>query len=340
MKPLSREDFRSQVLKRDSYKCVVCGTPAVDAHHILDRKLWPADSCGNFLDNGSSVCESCHFKAEQTLISCEELRDLAQIKEACLPPHLDPSGRYDKWGNPFLDSKSSRRTPGELFYEESVQSILAPVLMDFTFVVKYPRTFHLPWSPGATSDDKMMASTKSFEGRRVVVTVKMDGECTSLYRESIHARALSYTPHESRGRMKALWQQISHEIPDRWRICGENLSAVHSIRYEKLSHFFQVFSIWNEWNVCLSWEDTTAYCDMLGLSTVPILYEGAWDESKIRSLYQEEFAGNKCEGYVVRPADSFRFSEFRQVVGKYVRPNHVTTSKHWMQQEVEFNDWD
>lgn len=336
-KLLTRDDFREAVFARDSHKCVMCGAPAADAHHIIERKLWPDG--GYYLENGASVCGPCHLKAEQTLISCEELRSLCRIQQAHLPPHMDASGRYDKWGNPYLDEKSSRRTPGELFYEESVQAILAPVLMDFTYVVKYPRTFHLPWSPGATNDDRIMASTKPFEGRKVVVTVKMDGENTSLYQDFIHARALSYTSHESRGMMKALWQRISHDIPARWRICGENLLAVHSIKYKQLDHFFQVFSIWNEWNVCLSWEETAAYAEMLGLSTVPVLYQGEWDESKIRALYHEEFAGNPCEGYVVRVADSFRYSEFRSVVGKYVRPHHVQTDEHWMTKKVEFNEW-
>ena len=42
--------------------------------------------------------------------------------------------------------------------------------------IKYPRTFHLPWSPGATSDDKMLKSIEHFIGKEVVITEKMDGE--------------------------------------------------------------------------------------------------------------------------------------------------------------------
>lgn len=41
---------------------------------------------------------------------------------------------------------------------------------------KYPRTPHLPWSPGATSDDKYISSFESFRGKQIVVTEKMDGE--------------------------------------------------------------------------------------------------------------------------------------------------------------------
>lgn len=41
---------------------------------------------------------------------------------------------------------------------------------------KYPRTPHLPWSPGATSDDKYIQDLNSFKGRKIVITEKMDGE--------------------------------------------------------------------------------------------------------------------------------------------------------------------
>jgi len=42
---------------------------------------------------------------------------------------------------------------------------------------KYPRTAHLPWSPGADDDDIIIDTVDSFVGKEVVVTEKMDGEC-------------------------------------------------------------------------------------------------------------------------------------------------------------------
>ena len=56
---------------------------------------------------------------------------------------------------------------------------------------KYPRTPHLPWSPGASDDDVRVADTAMSEGREVVVTEKLDGENTTLYADggaSIHRR--------------------------------------------------------------------------------------------------------------------------------------------------------
>lgn len=61
---LSRDTFRESVFKRDKYTCVICGKEAKDAHHIIDRKLFKDGSQGYFIDNGASLCSSCHIDAE------------------------------------------------------------------------------------------------------------------------------------------------------------------------------------------------------------------------------------------------------------------------------------
>jgi hypothetical protein len=35
--------------------------------------------------------------------------------------------------------------------------------------VKYPRTFHLPWSPGMNRDDRQMTDVSIFEGQQVMI---------------------------------------------------------------------------------------------------------------------------------------------------------------------------
>ena len=67
MKLLDRDTFREAVFKRDGYLCVLCKAPAQDAHHIIERRLWP-DS-GYYLENGVSLCGPCHLKAEMTDVS-------------------------------------------------------------------------------------------------------------------------------------------------------------------------------------------------------------------------------------------------------------------------------
>jgi hypothetical protein len=331
---LSRDDFRNAVFKRDGHKCVVCGDPAADAHHVVERRLWPDG--GYYVQNGASVCGPCHLKAESTEISCDELRERCGIKEILLPDHFYSDQPVDKWGNPILPN--GQRLKGELFHDESVQKILKPVLHLFTDRVKYPRTHHLPWSPNVPGDDKVIPSLAGFEGQEVVVTVKMDGEQTSMYRDGFHARSIDTAPHPSRDWLWGLHRQVGHEIPQGWRICGENLYARHSISYKNLRAHFQVFSIWDERNTCLSWEDTIIWAELLGLSVVKVLAMGKWDTFFFNRLVAPGMVdGDPCEGYVVRVARSFAYREFKDVVAKWVRKDHVQTHGHWMREAVVMN---
>lgn len=201
---------------------------------------------------------------------------------------------------------------------------------------KYPRTYHVPWSRG-TSDDKSLKTMDHFHGKRVIVTEKMDGENTSIYCNAIHARSLDSADHPSRTWVKQLQGNISHLIPNGWRICGENLFAKHSIHYNNLKSYFYCFSIWNEDNFCLNWEDTEDFSELLGLETVPVLYDGIYDEKLIKSLWNKDNY-DTMEGYVIRVFDSFDYSEFILNVAKFVRPKHVQTSEHWMHSEMIKNE--
>ena len=146
---------------------------------------------------------------------------------------------------------------------------------------KYPRTPHLPWSPGATADDTHTPNTHHFDGQEIVVTEKMDGENTTMYRDAIHARSVDSRHHPSRDWVKKLHAELGHQIPIGWRICGENLYAKHSIAYTSPESCFYLFSIWDEKNVCLSWVETIEWAAMLDLPTPPALYDGLWDADSI-----------------------------------------------------------
>lgn len=330
-KLLSRDNFRESVFARDGRKCVICGEPAVDAHHIMERRLF--DDSGYYLNNGASVCTDHHMACEKTIISVEAIREAAGITKIVVPDHLYRDVIYDKWGN-VITSKGRLR--GELFYDESVQKILAlgGVLGDFTHYVKYPRTHHVPWSPGITDDDRVHKSMEQFEGKRVIVTSKMDGENSTLYSDYIHARSIDGRSHPSRDWVKGFWSRISHDIPEHWRICGENLYAKHSIKYESLDSYFQGFSIWDARNRCLSWDETLEWFELMGITAVPVIYDGIYDEKAIKALWSPSDWATQ-EGYVIRVADSYDFSEFRKYVGKFVRPGHVQPSAHhWQLQRV------
>ena len=99
---------------------------------------------------------------------------------------------------------------------------------------KYPRTYHVPWSPGATADDRKLSTLQHFVGKNVVVTEKRDGENTTLTPTKVYSRSVDGGHHISKNWVKNFWSQRQHVLPAGWRVCGEDLFAVHSIEYDSL----------------------------------------------------------------------------------------------------------
>ena len=197
---------------------------------------------------------------------------------------------------------------------------------------KYPRTPHLPWSPGATNDDRVLENTRHFLGKAVIVTEKMDGENTTLYKDYIHARSLDSPSHISQSLVRAIHAQIKHLIPPDLRICGENLYARHSIHYGNLPSTFMVFSIW-EGDMCVSWKETEEWCRLLNLVTVPVIEAGIWDVDRVEqscndmSLLFNDPEGH--EGFCIRRMMPYLLENHEMSTAKYVRENHVQTDEHW-----------
>ncbi|MEU9143368.1 RNA ligase family protein [Streptomyces sp. NPDC048349] len=193
----------------------------------------------------------------------------------------------------------------------------------------YPRTPHLPWSPGATADDVRVAGPGAFEGlagREVVVTEKLDGENTTLYADGLHARSLDSAHHPSRAWVKGLQGRIAARIPAGRRVCGENLYARHSLAYEDLDSWFYGFSVWDGEH-CLDWDGTVRFLRGLGVPTPRVLWRGTFDERALRRLKVDTA---RQEGYVVRTVDGFAYGDFGRRVAKWVRGGHVRTGTHWM----------
>lgn len=198
----------------------------------------------------------------------------------------------------------------------------------------YPRTAHLPWSPGASSDDVRAGGLEGFVGREVVVTEKLDGENTTLYADGLHARSPDSAHHPSRAWVKALQGRIGARIPAGWRVCGENMYARHSLPYEELESFFYGFSVWDGDGFCLGWDETATFLRGLGVPTPPVLWRGMFDERALRRLGVDTA---RQEGYVVRTVDGFAGREFGRRVAKWVRGGHVQTDTHWMHAAVTPN---
>jgi hypothetical protein len=309
----------------------------LNVHHIMERRLFVGEEefGGYFIDNGASLCDDdtpncCHVRAETTLITPEEIRERAGIKRVILPEHLYSDQIYTKWGDPIL--LDGRRCRGELFHDESVQKVLAlgDVLKLYTNYVRHPRTYHLPYSGivavgGDIGDDKVLPHTKMFEGRRVIVTVKMDGSQATAYNNYLHGRSPEkLRSNESWHWLLNLHSNFKHGIPDGWRVNIENLwgGKTNDIHYKNLHSYALAFMVWNDKNVCLGWDETVEWINLLGLSPVAVLYDGTYNEEKIKSLWQPAFEGDPMEGFIVRNADRFEYRDFHKNVAKFVRATH------------------
>ena len=197
---------------------------------------------------------------------------------------------------------------------------------------KFPRTYHLDTSPGLQSDDKRYEDLNYFNGKEVIATIKMDGENTTIYRNYIHARSIDSPDHPSRSWVKQLQSKIGYNLPENYRIAGENLFAEHSISYQHLKDYFQVFAIFDQDNNNLSWDELITWSQLLDLKTVDSFYRGPWDQKLIHSLFEayQKTAKDTCEGYVIRVANTFHYNEYTQNVVKWVREGHVQPdTKHW-----------
>lgn len=96
---------------------------------------------------------------------------------------------------------------------------------------------HVPHSPGTQSDDRLLKTLDHLLGVEVVITEKRDGENTSLYSNHMHARSLDSKHHESR-------------------------------------NYFEAFSVWNERNERLHWDEQAAFLASIWVKVVPQLYRG------------------------------------------------------------------
>lgn len=213
--------------------------------------------------------------------------------------------------------------------------------------MKYPRTYHVPFSPGATTDDKRLTEQEFgqwFLNKPVVITEKLDGSNSCLTQHGVYARShgnITTNPWD-----KNLWvlhDRIKNKLSADEMVFGENLYAEHSIIYNRLPEYFFIFACNNgdyDDSIWYHWTDVELMADILGLPTVPVLWKGEIKSTPQLKEMIDQFMsepsafGDEKEGVVIRNENCFRVrkdgkSIFHQNVCKYVRANHVQTDIHW-----------
>lgn len=194
---------------------------------------------------------------------------------------------------------------------------------------KYPRTPHLPWSPGMTSDDRVIkAEALARLGTMpTVVTEKMDGGNVTLMRDTMYCRSLDSGTPPWEVRAKSEWARVAHDIPEGWRVSCESMWARRSVNYDELPGPLLVIGVWDTENL-LSWTDTLAWSELLGIPTVPVLGESVGVHAAA-SMWSAVRDVECSKGYVVRSSNSVPVREFGSNIAKWVRAGHVRTDSSW-----------
>ena len=206
---------------------------------------------------------------------------------------------------------------------------------------KYNRTYHFPFSPGATDDDKIAKDCSNLIGRRIVITEKLDGENCGHNNRGVYARShAEFTISPWAKEVRQINQRIRYDLTEGMFIFGENMEGIHSIEYTNMKSYFYTFGI-REGNTWYSWNDVEEFSMLLDLPTVPVLFDGVFEtfdelKNKVENLVKEDSRiGGKIEGVVVRIYDSFKDEEFEKNVMKWVRKGHVQTDEHWTRNWVK-----
>lgn len=163
---------------------------------------------------------------------------------------------------------------------------------------KYPRTYHLPWSEGATNDDRISHSIDSFLNTDIIITEKLDGENCGMTNNGVYARSHTvFTTSPWSVEVRNIHNMyIRNNLTDGFFIFGENMEGIHSIEYTNLTSYFYIFAIRDN-NIWLSWDDVEFYSKLLNLPTVPVLFKGSVDsEEKLKNIIRNLMSSNSRLG--------------------------------------------
>lgn len=213
------------------------------------------------------------------------------------------------------------------------------------FPIKFPRTYHLPWSEGASNDDHML-SYDQFENHffetEYVLTEKIDGQNIVFHNGEVYCRSpnSSFTRHPSINYAKTYCARLPHFSG---RLFFENVSYVHSIEYPKLPT--KMFLIGGtdihladnnrgpgiDTETVWSIDRTIEFAKEYDLVHVPIIHKAKTDVLTLFYNLMGKRIPIHTEGYVIRSSNSFDINQYRYNVAKFVRSNHVTTDEHWLE---------
>ena len=229
--------------------------------------------------------------------------------------------------------------------------------------IKYPRTPHLFGSKG-TDDDKHLGEAESVDfiaDDSLIIEEKIDGTNVGIHFSDDGEIALQCRGHlitEGMHPQYDLFKQwaavkrhaLEDRLQNRFIMFGEWVYARHSVFYQRLSHYFYEFDIYDkEIGAFIDLEQRVGLLEGAGIETVPIVHTGVLKRNELEGLigpsqFDSQFdnplnnqADNLMEGVYLR-------TEANGVVtgrAKFVRPEFVEKIKqstHWQQQIMVPNE--
>jgi len=218
---------------------------------------------------------------------------------------------------------------------------------------KYGRTYHYDFSLGTTSDDRINREWYDHISKmsKTIDTEKLDGENRCLNGVGIFARShAAPTTNPWATHLKPKYDMIKNDLKEGdIELFGEDIYAIHSIIYPKISEHFYLFGvrILDKW---VSWEEVEWYASIFDFPTVPVTSiddakkpskreienRVKWEAAKpsafgsYQVINRNEW-GEECtkEGIVTRNYDEFNVDSQHENIFKYVRKGHVKTDEHW-----------
>jgi len=196
---------------------------------------------------------------------------------------------------------------------------------------KFPRIAHLPWSPGATDDDKRLETVDQFLGRSVIITEKLDGANVCLTADELYARSHSGPAKGAMfNRLKALHAQRAPMIPLHLSVFCEWCLYVHSVEYDFKGRehpglpLFVIGVRDDQTGAWFGWSEMEKFAERIDLDTVPfatvIQTESAFELQKAIELVAATPSsfGRRREGVVLRVPEPVADENFGKFTAKYV----------------------
>lgn len=216
---------------------------------------------------------------------------------------------------------------------------------------RYPRTAHVFDSMG-TPDDRHLSVEESYKiisDSGLCVEEKVDGSNIGIFFEgeedtlTLQCRGHELGSHPQYDLLKS-WVQIKRSLL--WGVLGtvfvlygEWLYARHTVRYDKLPHYFLEYDIYDRGNgTFLDTDSRSMLLEGCGICSVPVLHRGPLTLEGLKGLLGPSLFSTteKAEGlYLKVERDGKSLAR-----AKYVRPDfihRVATSQHWQKKPLEPN---